>query len=712
MNVVRTWIIGMMLTSTVVAGEKLVSSPFSVVAPEIDGRIDTAWTVADSIKDFIQFVPYEKTQPTESTVVYCQQDEHNLYIAFRCHSVKTKIVSRLGSNEDYVTILLDPFESKTTAYYFTVYASGRIDDGMVFDDGRSTDPSWNGVWFSAVKTYPDRYEVEIKIPFKTIRYNPKKSNWGINFCRGITFSKEIDYWTEVMQGDLCMVSQYGQVNPLRLPPTGYYFELYPEVYMKYDKERDQVDESKLRAGLNVKWDINPQSTLTTTLFPDFAQIESDPYSLNLSRYETSFTEKRPFFIEGYDIFRMPDFGGLGQKRPLNIFYTRRIGKVVNGEPIPIIGGFKYTQKTKTWDIGMVGAFTDDYHEDMFREPQRKFGAIRVKTKVFENSNIGMLCSGDRTNDGQYNYAAEIDGVFRSRKSGIQQYYIQGVFSDRNHKRGLAGSTSYSYFKGHLLQIMAVELIQDSFDVRDIGYVPWSGRKQFVDFTGYYAKPKSGILRDFCLAPGVVVVQEPGDKVHWSQSYFLQFNPTFRNGWNVYTELTAGPYYEAGLKYNRRSISASMDGSTTSLSFGGGGYYLYGYNYNQGLLAYQGSNWMWVEYNIASHLRPSLTYDNWVEWDTLLHVGGITHSLTPRLYYSMTKDLCISVFNEMVLNTPQAFVGKTTLDDNRLGFLFSWNFRPKSWFYVAYNDVRDRVDTPVMANRSRVGAIKASYLLYF
>ncbi|MCK4322541.1 carbohydrate binding family 9 domain-containing protein, partial [candidate division WOR-3 bacterium] len=291
-----------------VNNDKVVDVRFTEVAPVIDGVIEEVWEVADSAYNFVQFAPYEKEQPTERTAVYILQDKENLYFAFRCYAKEHKPIACFTSDEDDIRINIDPFNSKTTAYYFLLYASGIIDDGLFLDDGKRRDDSWDGVWYRAVKLYDDRFEVEVKIPFKSIRYKKGLTEWGINFGRYIAARKETDYWVEYTQLEGDMVSKYGTLRGVDPRSTGHYFELYPEGFLRYDKSGEEEGVYKLRGSLNFKWDVTPEMTLNATAYPDFAQIESDPFELNLERYPIYLDERRPFFLEGNEIFRMSDYG--------------------------------------------------------------------------------------------------------------------------------------------------------------------------------------------------------------------------------------------------------------------------------------------------------------------------------------------------------------------------------------------------------------------
>lgn len=693
---------------------KIVEVRWTDTAPRIDGVIEDVWQKADSVYGFVQHSPYEKEIPTERTIVYVLQDKDNIYVAFRCYAQNHKLAANLGRNADNVTLYIDPFGSKTTAYYFQVYANGGFDDGMMLDDGRSEDNSWDGVWYHAVKVYDDRYEVELKIPFRSIRYRKGLDEWGINFERYILNNQETDYWTEVLQIEENMVSKYGILKGINPQATGYYFELYPEGFVRYDKDREEEGRIRPSGSLNFKWDLTSQTTLNATILPDFAQIESDPFTLNLSRYEVWLDERRPFFLEGKDIFRMSDLGeGKGFYYPLNIFYSRRIGKSINGEPVPILAGLKLTSKSEDWSLGALGAYTDSlrYLEDdtiVTIEPRRSFGVMRVKRKVLETSNIGMLFSGTMADKDNYNYVIGLDGVYRS---GMNQLILQGALSDRNKKMGWAISSAYFGFVKGFLTLSTLEVVQDSFDVDDMGFVPWPGMKKFMLGSGPFKTYQRGFLRNLFIAPLIVVVQEPGSK-NWSKVYAFTINPNFRNRWGFSLNCNVGQYFEEGIEYLQRGINLSVWGNGTNYHLNFGGNYSYGYNYSREFLAYQGSNWFWVGYNTIPRTRLSLSLNNWVEWDTLNTIITITTKATPRIDFAITEVMNLGIFNEFVTEIPATNLSKTELTSNRVGLLFSWNFLPKSWLYIALNDHREQNEDGKLELQNQIGAIKAKYLLYF
>lgn len=705
----RIFLIAMVLVA--IGGGKTVSVRYTDRPPRIDGVIEDVWQQADSAHNFVQYIPYEKAQPTERTVVYVLQDAENLYFAFRCYAQSRKPIASPTGDEDYVMVKIDPFGSKTSGYYFWVFVSDQFWDGWLHDDGRSNDDSWEGVWFSEVQLYEDRYEVEIRIPYKSIRYKRGLEEWGVQFKRHIPFIAEDAFWTEVLQAEGDLISKWGQLTGVAPRVAGYHFELYPEGYLRYD--RDVVTgstDSKPSLSLNLKWDLTSQTTLNGTFYPDFAHIESDPFTLNLDQYPVYLQERRPFFLEGADIFRMSDYGpGRGFFQPLNIFYSRRIGRSINGDAVPIITGLKLTNKSEGWSAGAMAVRTDDYTvTDSMIEPTKWFGTLRAKRSILHNSDIGILLSGAYVDQDDYNYAVGLDGVYRS---GRNQFILQSAVSDRNERRGWAISSGYLGDIGIFRTMAAAEAVHDSFDVRDIGFVPWAGRRKVNVYTGPYMQYESGPVRTLHIAGGIKAVKEPGHD-EWSKLGVLLINPIFRSNMSATLQGLAGPYCEAGQDYVRRELLFSLAGNLfgywlqINSSFG------YMYNYSQDFLAYRSSTSLFYGYAITPLINPGLYANIWVEWDTMNNLASITPRLRPYITFFFSGDMKLEVFDEMVLEMPNGDIKDATWSSNRFGFLFSWRFLPKSWLYVALNDYRKQDEQGYLQPQYRIGAIKAKYLLYF
>jgi hypothetical protein len=681
-------------------GAKTVDVHHTDTPPNIDGVIESVWFQADSVYGFVQHFPYEKKEPVDRTVVYLLQDSENLYVAFLCYAEQQKPVACLTADEDHVEISLDPFGSKTTGYYFLVYGSGIPDDGWLLNDGRWRDNSWDGVWFRAVKVHEDHYVVEMQIPYKTMRYKQGLRSWGVQFSRYHAANRETDYWTEVLQSEDDLISRWGTLEGVDAQVTGYHFELYPEGYVRRDDFTGADTEYKPRGSLNAKWDITSQTTLSATAYPDFAQIESDPFVLNLGRYPVYLGERRPFFLEGQDIFNTAHGG---------VFYSRRIGKSLNGDVVPIISGLKLTSKTSEWNVGILGAYTDEYtHGDSLIEPYRKFGVARIKRRVLTNSDIGVILSSAVVDRHEYNYAAGIDGVFRS---GINMIDFQAAMSDLNGKKGWAFE-SYSDVQFPAFMIGGyAEFVHDSFDVSDIGYLPWAGNKEIEIWGGPYRDFPSGAISHAYAGPEVSFSQEPGD-TNWSTVISLETELNMRNGWGCHSFSSVGRVYEADTNYLYRNIDFSLWGKVLGQFMNIWAGYWYGFNYARGFPAYTGSSSFTYNYSIIEQLSAGLNTNLWIEWDTSGTVLSMYQRVRPNVLFRFNADARVSLFSELVMLTPGTEYGKTELYSNRIGALFSWNFRPKSWIYLALNDYYAQEELGKVEHQYQIAAVKMKYLLYF
>lgn len=688
--------------------------------PRIDGTIEPMWLSADSISDFVQNQPYEKTDPTERTTVYLLQDEENLYVAFRFYARHHPPTADYTKDEDYAVASIDPFGSRTMGYFFQVFGSGIFYDGILEDDGRVQDQSWDGVWYHADRLYADRMEVEMKIPFKTIRYKKGLSTWGIQFRRHIAVNAEDDYWTEVAQKDGDLISRWGSATGLQPHTTGHNVEFYPEGFIRHDDTQGESSRTKPNGSFNMKWDFTPQTSLSATSYPDFAQIESDPFTLNLSRYETFYAEQRPFFVEGSEIFRFSSFPNSGFFQPLNIFYSRRIGKIVGSDAVPIIGGVKLTHKTADWDIGALGAATESDHNEFLgiQEPRRNFGAFRADRRILGNSNFGILGSGMAATTHDYDYAVGSDAVLRS---GPSELIVQGAASNHNGKRGYAFTSGFKGFTRSLLTLATYEAVGDSFDVQDIGYVPWTGQQKLLVLTGPYWTFTKGWLRDLWVAPGIVRDREPGSP-RWTTLAYFEMNPDLRRNWSADIEASYGRAYEYDdlheyfVGYIEKSISVGIFGLMNGNSLNENFNYTFGFNYVRHYLDYQATNSISYNYSIIPPLRVALAYNHWIEWDPHNAIVAETPSLRPLVDYRFSPLITLTLFNELVGSTPGSALSRTRLQSDRVGGLFSWNFAPKSWLYAALNDYGaldfSTSRSGIMKRQYGIGAVKVKYLLYF
>ncbi len=696
------------LLMLLVAGDKVVSAHVAPAPPRLDGVIEDVWLAADSVEDFVQYAPDEGVAPSERTVVYVMQDAANLYVAFRAWSLAAPPVGQLYGLEDELTFYLDPMDSRQTAYFFKAYASGLWRQGLILDNGGNEDWSWDGVWYVATKLYPDRIECEMRIPFKTIRWRPGTEGWGVNFERMIARKNEYMLWTECKESEGGkQVSKYGRLAGVVPRSKGFYFELLPEGYVRRDEDGAGNVKLKPSASLNVKWDITPQTTLNATALPDFAQIESDPYSFNISRYPTYLSERRPFFIEGSEIFRMSGIGS-GSFSPLDLFYSRRIGKAVGNQPVPILGGLKLTGRGRGWSAGFLGAGTDRLTDTAGNElePRRAFAALSGRGRLSQLLSGGLLFAGTAADTGRHN---AVLGADLGLDVGRHKAAFELAGSENAGTTGWALNSGYAGYLGRFVGNASVSWIADSFSVEDIGYVPWAGQRSASVMAGPWWNGL-GPLRRLYVMPGAGVVRQPGsDKYSYNGGLWTNFQMRANAGGELNAQ--AGQSYEMDTSFLARSVN--LDGWVSSLkwNFNGYAYYAHGYNYNRGFIADNYGGGVWYTYYLAAKLAIMLGLNNYWELDPAGEAAAITTPLSPRLDFRFNSRVNFNVYDNIVFETPETRFKDTKPASNRIGFLFSWNFLPKSWLYVAFNDYRvDAGEGLTLA--SRVGAVKLRYLFYF
>ncbi|MFA5907980.1 MAG: DUF5916 domain-containing protein [Vicinamibacterales bacterium] len=298
----------------------------------IDGRLDDeAWQQATPVTDFTQKEPVENSPPTDRMEVRLAYDDDVLYVGARMFSRDGRIQAPLGRRDntdqaEHILVSFDTFLDRRTAVVFGVTASGvRIDRFHASDNEDSFDAGFDPVWRAETQVSGDQWTAELWIPFSQLRFNPQSDQtWGLNLFRFRPTLDEEDYWIVIPRTVRAWSSRFGDLTGIAslVPPRR--IEALPYVAggstINGDRDpSDPFDDGKnlhARVGADVKMGLGPNFTLETAINPDFGQVEADPAEVNLTAFETRFPEKRPFFLEGAQLFN------IGHP---NFYYSRRIG---------------------------------------------------------------------------------------------------------------------------------------------------------------------------------------------------------------------------------------------------------------------------------------------------------------------------------------------------------------------------------------------------
>lgn len=686
---------------------------------EVDGVIDPAWQRADSVSDFHQYMPYYGEAPSRKTVAKVLTSERALYCLMIAYDHAENIEKHTGTLDDFggdvVSFMIDTFGDSRTAYKFAVSASGVKSDCRLLDDARNRDYSWDGVWFADSRIYSWGFVVEMEIPYRSIQYEDGLDVWGLDFDRWIPSLNEDIYWCEYGEVVGQRISAFGKLAFVDFKPSvrGLNLEIYPVGLMRADYVEGSDYKTDPEAGIDLFYNPSQQLTLQLTANPDFAQIEADPYDFNISRYESYFDERRPFFTEGNEVFMASGKQrNMGFYQPLELFYSRRIGKqFADGTTVPIKLGTKAFGRYKRFEYGGFLAVTGEkkYVEDdsVHFEPRAQFVSGRLKKQIINNSSAGILFVGKRTEDNVYG-VLDIDGAIRGAN---WQAAYQLARSIENQKGDYAASVGFTHVQQNWLNAVRVRYIGEDFDISQVGYVPWSGTTEFTFLLGPRWYFEQGSIRSILLYGGAMLNHEKVD-AYTDKSLWLGYNMQFRNNWGFELNLGLGKSKDEGIEYDSYEWSLS---SWYHISPKWNAFLRSGlartYNFNRDYLSFYNSWQGEIEWQALDVLKLGTTAGIYIEGDPDNQIEEIIYNARPHFSLTPVNNLNIRVY---VDNLYERSAGKTTQLIS--GFLFSYNFSPKSWIYLALNDFQQR-DTdngvaPRLDVQERAGVFKLKYLFYF
>ncbi|MDH3208348.1 MAG: carbohydrate binding family 9 domain-containing protein, partial [Gemmatimonadota bacterium] len=360
-------------------GRPIVRASVRPGAVRLDGHLDeAAWSEATAVSGFRQVDPEEGEPVSERTEARVLFDAEALYVGVRFYD-REPVSTRLGrrdmalSDSDWLGVVIDSYHDHRTAFSFDVNPSGVQRDAIksVDANGNETDDlSWDGVWEAETSIDEEGWSAEYRIPFSQLRFaSTDEPLWGIQIERVIGRRREYAVLAFTPKAERGGIATYGHLTGLGGIEASDRLEVLPYVvtraeYVEPGTNPYRSDSEYFgSAGVDLLYRPSSQLTLNATINPDFGQVEVDPAIVNLTVYETRYEEKRPFFIEGSEIF---DFGRNTSGGQL--FYSRRIGRSPQLSPpsreadVPeittILGAGKLTGKTEGgWSIGIMEAVT-------------------------------------------------------------------------------------------------------------------------------------------------------------------------------------------------------------------------------------------------------------------------------------------------------------------------------------------------------------------
>lgn len=423
--------------------------------PVIDGKLDDpAWNDAPPITQFIQREPVEGAAVSESTQVRFLYNDRALFVAFRGYDREPdKIVGRLVRRDqriisDYFNLFLDTYYDRRTAFEFSINPSGARRDVFIYDDGGGRDESWDPVYDWATKVDSLGWTVELRIPFSQLRF-PRRDSlvFGLRVRRAIVRRREEANWPFFPRDRSGEVSYFGRLVGIAGVPAPERVEFLP--YTAGSAKFQPIEDGNpfsngrrtgFRGGADLKVGLGSALTLDLTVNPDFGQVEADPAVVNLTAFETFFPEKRPFFVEGVNLFRFPlsatgspqgEMGGGGPggfgggfffgDGGESLVYTRRIGRSPQLRPRVPPGGYADGLDQTTilgagkvsgqfgggWAMGFLQAVTAKE-----TVPVVDSSGVETRSPVEPLTSYSVFRLQRNTNNGRLAYGVMATGTFR------------------------------------------------------------------------------------------------------------------------------------------------------------------------------------------------------------------------------------------------------------------------------------------------------------
>jgi hypothetical protein len=381
----------------------------------IDGQLTEAvWAQAPISRQWITFNPVYGETLDFPTDIWLAYDRDNLYFAFRCHDpeparIKTSLAKRdSGSSDDWIGVAIDGLNNRQSTFEFYINPSGVQMDGMttaMYAD--NLDTAHDFVWESAARIDESGYTAEIRIPLESLRFkNGAEVTMGMMFFRHISRLGRMGSWPEIKVGRnqfhfLAAVGYHGLKKGLNL-------ELLPSFTLNRDSVRRDGDswekaEWTPNAGLSLKYGLSSSVTAEATFNPDFSQVESDAFQVEVNqRYPVFYSEKRPFFMEGVNVF---DFGLINNGMMLSSVYTRFIADPDWAAKLSGTTGKAQFALLAADDRSPGLAWEEGENPDAGRRAY--WGVLRLKYSLGSDNSLGLIYRG-RGFAGGFNQAAGAD----------------------------------------------------------------------------------------------------------------------------------------------------------------------------------------------------------------------------------------------------------------------------------------------------------------
>ena len=716
----------------------------------IDGQLnEDAWQKAEHGGGLLEKEPFPLVPMSEETEFAILYDDENIYIGVWCwDSEPDKVIRQLSprgtSAPDHLMLFFDSYHDHRTGYKFVVSPTGVQADELRYDDIKR-DNNWNGIWYSEGSVDEKGWYAEAKIPFFNFRYSNKpQQTWGFNIMRNISKNASRGQWKPHLPewDNTTRMSQMGNIENINNISSGRAFEFRPYAVTGTTKAMDASSSKTFSVGGDIRYSPTPNLTADFTFNPDFAQVDADVFEINLTRFPTRFKELRPFFTERSNVFNTP----------IELFYSRRIG--AKGD---ILGGVKMTGKLPHGvELGVLGNITGEsiFSNSLQNIEKATFGVFRVKKDIMGSSSIGVLAA-TKEESNNYNRIFGVDGYFMLKKNSIIDFQAASGFTEQKYSKNMAYDFTYTRTGDLWGAKLNLARVEPAFEINRIGYIqkePNRGWNKGVGtlrasprinkyhirritanveyeynrdlFTSRYIDTWLERYPDFVSDSKFGEIVQTNDEkriikggVREADNFTIggdvavnlinEMIITTQYKYFSATELTGdytGDFFEVGYSTRPLSLGALFAGKFLASS---GTFYNFEQKYvgRQRSLSVDGDGRL--GYNVLMKLQGGYTKT----YDDNNNRDGQHFKLSSNTTYMFTKDFFVRLHAQGIFGKTY-YNQKQTQNDYLLSCLLSWQYRPGSFLYLAYNEGRFDNKGPNELSRfkfkNRTLIIKLSY----
>lgn len=689
---------------------------------KIDGVLNEPdWQTTQAIGDFIQVEPDQGEPTHHPSSVRVLYSERYLYIGVYCSDSLGKDAIRVPDMmrdfnwraHDTFAIAIDGFNDHRNSMAFATNPYGTQKDYLSFDD-IFFDGDWNGLWKVRTSITDKGWYAEFEIPWKTLRYAKATTDstviWNVNFLRLRRTSNEISAWSAYPRSFGFNRMEYaGVLTNLAPPKPGTNIQFNPYVLLsgnRNDNGNEIKENTEVKAGGELKWSVNTNTTVDVTINTDFAQADADVQVNNVSRFSVLFPEKRQFFLENASLFSPNVISGkTGGNMQFLPFFSRRVGLSAEGRPLPVDAGLRMVSRNAKQSFGVMGL----RQGSLDTLPNASIAVGRYSKNFGTNTRLGSIVTYKSAGDGSTNALGGLDGFIRFDAAQSLNFLLSAT-TDGEGNEGAGGYAQYFYTSNKFTAWWTQSLISENFQ-------PGMGFVSRTDVIG--------------TTPGMVANLR-GRGMPFPK-YIRSFQP----------EVSANIFHQAS---SRKLTESDMRLTPFYIEMQDGGYYGFGVNViTQDLLSdfkplgivIPMGRYEYERYTFSAGSDPSRKLSYTLQhafgdyYDGSLNTTDVSVSLIPIPHISLKGSINMNQFknvggeqtrkevtlytlqSRLALNPRVQLIGlyqRTNTSLESYNIRFAWEFQPLSYVYLVVNSRESLMSEN--QNREQQGIVKISFLKQF